>query len=98
MPPSTLRYCCNCRTERDFVYNVVIGHSECKECGCRKAMRSRPANSVPISSKWVNAEDPDIPMADKVADALEPPAETPTPELMVYLKKRGVKLDGRKNA
>ena len=41
-PPPTERYCLFCERKIKFVYNHVIGHSECVECGGRDARRDSP--------------------------------------------------------
>lgn len=33
----TLRFCKSCEKNRVFKYNRVVGHSECRYCGCRFA-------------------------------------------------------------
>ena len=40
------RYCMNCEEYRRFVYNPVIMHSECSECGLRWSMREKPTCEI----------------------------------------------------
>ena len=35
IPPNTFRFCEVCGKEQEFEYDLSLGHSVCKECGCR---------------------------------------------------------------
>ncbi|MFQ5648053.1 MAG: hypothetical protein ACE5FW_02345 [Candidatus Aenigmatarchaeota archaeon] len=41
-PPTSLRWCLECREYRTFKYNPAVAHSECTICGSRRARRSEP--------------------------------------------------------
>lgn len=45
-PPTSIRYCLECKTMRTFRYNKFIGHSECVKCGSRKARREKPLPEI----------------------------------------------------
>jgi transcription elongation factor Elf1 len=41
-----MRFCPQCEDLRVFKYNQVIGHSECKVCGARYALREAPVEKI----------------------------------------------------
>ena len=45
------RFCQTCEKMATFVYNPVIGHSECTECGGRFGLRKTPENFTPSKDK-----------------------------------------------
>lgn len=41
IPPVSKRICLNCKTEKTFKYNRLIGYSECVCCGSRAAKKPK---------------------------------------------------------